>query len=58
MESPDRPARIDALTGLDTGQDLIVDTIEADRAQAKESHLWRSNTWCCKRKRRLGRSPV
>lgn len=36
MESPDGPSSIDALTGLDTGQEIIVEAIEAYLAQAKE----------------------
>jgi len=58
VDSPDGSSLIDAFTGLDTRQDIIVDTIQASRAQAKESPPWRSNTWCCKRRRRLVRSPA
>jgi hypothetical protein len=58
MDSPQRSVTIDALTGLDTGQECIVDTIQAYLAQAKESPQWRSNIWCCKRMRRMVRSPA
>jgi MarR family len=50
VDRADRPASIDALTDFDTGK--------ASRAQAKESPRWLSNTWCCKRKRRMVRLPA
>jgi hypothetical protein len=58
MESPERPALIDAVTGLDTGQERIVAMSQASLTQAKEGHPWLSNTSCCKRRRRLARSPA
>jgi hypothetical protein len=58
MESPQRSVTLNALTGLDTGQEIIVETITADLAQAKESHRWLSNIWCCKRMRSMVRSPA
>jgi hypothetical protein len=50
MESPQRSVTIDALTDLDTGKTYL--------AQAKESQRCLSNTWCCKRRRRMGRLPA
>ena len=58
MASPHSAAPRDAVTGLDPGQDHIVETRQAYRAQAKEVPPWLSNTWCCKRRRRLVRSPA
>jgi hypothetical protein len=58
MESPQRVVTIDALTNLDTGQDIIVETMTAYLAQVKESQRCLSNTWCCKRRRRMVRSPA
>jgi hypothetical protein len=45
MESPERSVTIEALTDLDPEK--------ASLAQAKESHRCLSNTWCCKRMRRM-----
>jgi hypothetical protein len=39
-------------------QDMIVEAIKAYFAQAKESQRWLSNTWCCKRRRRVVRLPA
>ena len=50
MESPERAVTIDALTDLDTGK--------ASLTQAKESQRCLSNTWCCKRMRRMVRLPA
>jgi len=36
VESPDGSSPIDALIGLDTGQDIIVETMKAYLTQAKE----------------------
>jgi hypothetical protein len=58
MESPKRSVTIDALTELGTGQEIIVETMKAYLAQAKESPRCLSNTWCCKRMRRMVRSPA
>jgi hypothetical protein len=51
-------APLDAVTGLDPGQERTGDTRQAYRTQAKEIPPWLSNTWCCKRGRRLVRSPA
>jgi hypothetical protein len=58
VDSPQQSVTIDALTGLDTGQERLVETMKAYLAQAKESPQWLSNTWCCKRRRRMVRSPA
>jgi hypothetical protein len=58
MESADGSATINALTDLDTGQELIAEPMKAYLTEAKESHRWRSNTWWCKRRRRLVHSPA
>jgi|Kansoi200Nextera_1026148.scaffolds.fasta_scaffold98152_2 hypothetical protein len=41
-----------------TNQAMIVEAIKAYLAQAKESPRWLSNTWCCKRRRRLVHLPT
>jgi hypothetical protein len=51
-------APIDTLTGLDTGQGIIVETMQAYHAEAKEGQPCLLNTWYCKRRRRLVRSPA
>jgi hypothetical protein len=40
------------------GQDIIVEPMKAYLTQVKESQRWRSNTWCCKRRRRVVRLPA
>jgi hypothetical protein len=41
-----------------TNQGMIVEAIKVYLAQAKESQRWLSNTWCCKRRRRMVRLPA
>jgi hypothetical protein len=41
-----------------TNQDMIVEAIKVYLAQAKESQRCLSNTWCCKRRRRMVRLPA
>jgi hypothetical protein len=58
VASPYGSAPLDAVTGLDPGQERIGETSQAYLIQAKEVPPWLSNTWYCKRRRRLVRSPA
>lgn len=58
MESPEQLPLFDAVAGFDPGQERLGEMRQAYLTQAKEVPPCLSNTSCCKRRRRLVRSPA